>query len=209
MVVMSFVMMASQSGTYMNVCTPLLTAQYDWNDTEETLNKALMNTIPAVGTIFGSGFGSVLMGKGRARALIIGCLVGIFGSAFTLIEVWSVFLCAKFIVGASIGMTGVVVARFIEEYVPLKWFGTSQAISLAFLQAGIFLSTIIGAILPADDDTTALKENGTWRLIYSLQPVMYLVSIILFLTLVGTDTPRFYILSGQEEKAKQAIRKIY
>ena len=133
MVVMSFAMMASQSGTYMNVCTPLLTAQYEWSDTEETLNKALMNTIPAVGTIFGSGFGSVLMGKGRARALIIGCLVGIFGSAFTLIKVWSVFLCAKFVVGASIGMTGVVVARFIEEYVPLKWFGTSQAISLAFL----------------------------------------------------------------------------
>ena len=38
---------------------------------------------------------------------------------------------------------------------------------------------------------------------------MYIVTIILFFALVRTDTPRFYILSGQEEKAKLAISKIY
>jgi MFS family permease len=65
------------------------------------------------------------MGKGRAKAFIIAQCVGIFGSALTFIELWSLFLVAKFIVGASIGLTGVIVARFIEEYVPLKWFGTS------------------------------------------------------------------------------------
>ena len=43
----------------------------------------------------------------------------------TMIESWSVFLIAKFIVGMAMGMTGVVVARYIEEWVPLKWFGIS------------------------------------------------------------------------------------
>ena len=118
-----------------------------------------MNTLPAVGTIFGSGFGARMLNNGRARTFILANVVGIAGSAFTFIHNFTVFLTAKLIVGVSIGMMGVSVARYIEEYVPQKWFGTSQAISLAFLQGGIFLSTIIGAILPPDDDITALKED--------------------------------------------------
>ena len=111
-----------------------------------------MNTLPAVGTIFGSGAGAKIMGSGRARAFIVACCVGIFGSLLAFVEVWAVFLVAKFIAGASIGLCGVIVARFIEEYVPLAYFGISQAISLTFLQAGLFLATVIGAILPPDDD---------------------------------------------------------
>ena len=84
-----------------------------------------MNTLPAIGTIFGSGAGAKLMGGGRARTFLIACCLGIFGSLFTFIMNWYLFLFAKFIVGASIGLMGVTVARYIEEYVPLAWFGTS------------------------------------------------------------------------------------
>lgn len=195
----------------MNVCTPIFEAKYGWEtEQEKNLNEALMNTIPAVGTIFGSGLGSKLMGSGRARAFVIACCVGIFGSLLTFIEVWSVFLTAKFIVGSSIGLTGVIVARYIEEYVPLKWFGISQAISLTFLQAGIFLSTIMGAILPPDDaPESELKDNTSWYYIFALQPIMYVITIVLFFVFVRMDTPRFYIATDQTEKAKLAISKMY
>ena len=152
-----------------------------------------MNTLPAIGTIFGSGAAAKVMSYGRAKSFNISCLVGIFGSAFTFIEIWPVFLFAKFVVGASIGLMGVTVARYIEEYVPLAWFGTSQAISLAALQLGIFLSTIVGAILPDDSDTQALKDNTNYNLIFAVQPVMFILSIVLFWIFVRTDTPRFYI----------------
>lgn len=124
--VMSLAMMASQSGTYMNICTPLFIAQYGWEEgSEEAVNEALMNTLPAIGTIFGSGLGAKLIGSGRARGFIVAMLVGIFGTLFTFIQNWYVFLFAKFIVGAHIGMTGVTVARYIEEYVPVAWFETT------------------------------------------------------------------------------------
>jgi len=152
-----------------------------------------MNTLPAIGTIFGSGAGAKVMSRGRAQSFIIACSLGIFGSAFTFIANWYVFLFAKFIVGASIGLMGVTVARYIEEYVPLAWFGTSQAISLAFLQAGIFLSTIMGAILPPDEDEELLKDDNNWRIIFAVQPTMLILSIVLFVLLVGHDTPRYYI----------------
>ena len=195
--VMSFAMMASQSGTYMNVCTKFFEEKYGWDtQSKQDLNDALMNTIPAIGTICGSGAASKLMAKGRAIGLVIACIVGIAGSALTFISNWPVFLVAKFIIGASIGLTGVIVARYIEEYVPLKWFGTSQAISLAFLQAGIFLSTIIGAALPPDEEPEELKETDSWYAIFAVQPVMLIITIILFYALVRTDTPRFYITQG-------------
>jgi len=38
---------------------------------------------------------------------------------------------------------------------------------------------------------------------------MYVVTIVLFFVYVRMDTPRFYIKSGQHEKAKLAISKIY
>ena len=84
--VMSLAMCASQSGTYMNVCTPLFIAQYGWEEGgEEAVNEALMNVLPAVGLIFGSAWAAKLIGSGRARGFIVACAVGIFGSMLTFI----------------------------------------------------------------------------------------------------------------------------
>ena len=52
-------------------------------------------------------------------------LIGIAGGLLTLMQYWYVFLLAKLIVGIAMGMAGVVVARYIEEWVPLEWFGIS------------------------------------------------------------------------------------
>lgn len=155
----------------------------------------MINTVPAIGTIFGSGLGGSLMGRGRAMAFVVACCTGIVGSLITFWLNFYVFLFAKFIVGASIGMLGVVIARFIEEFVPLKWFGISQAIALASLQTGIFLSTIAGAALPPDADKEALKDTKSWIFIFALQPILLIIAIILFLSLVRYDTPRFYIMN--------------
>ena len=60
--VMSLTMVAAMSGQYMNVCTYLFEAKYDWNTrAKRDRNQALMNTLPSLGTILGSGIGSVLM----------------------------------------------------------------------------------------------------------------------------------------------------
>jgi hypothetical protein len=67
---------------------------------------------------------------------------------------------------------------------------------LAFLQAGIFVSTIVGAILPPDNDEHALKEDKSWRLIFAIQPILLIVTIICFCTMVKHDPPRFLIQQG-------------
>ena len=71
------------------------------------------------------------------------------------------------------------------------------------------MSTILGAILPAETDEEALAENKTWRLIFAVQPIMLILTIVLFVTVIGTDTPRFYIQQGDHDKAKEVISTIY
>ena len=67
----------------------------------------------------------------------------------------------------------------------------------------------MAVFLPSDDDEEALLANESWRGIFAVQPVLLVAAIVLFLMLVRTDTPRFYISKGENEKAKLAISKIY
>jgi len=160
LIVMSLTMVAATSGQYMNVCTFLFEAKYDWETTQERdRNQALMNVLPALGMIVGSAWGSVLIQKGRARAYVVALLIGIVGSFFTLVQNWPFFLFCKIVVGVSTGLIGVIVARYIEEWVPLKWFGISQAISLTSLQLGVMLATLMGLILPPEDEKQALVDD--------------------------------------------------
>ena len=210
LIVMSLAMVACMAGQYMNVCSFLFIEKYDWNtDKVKDRNLELMNTLPAIGTIIGSTLAGHLIQSGRARAFVLAMIIGIIGGLVSLIWNWYVFLFAKLIVGTAMGMIGVVVARYIEEWVPLKWFGISQAISLTCLQLGVLLATLMGSILPPEDDEEALKENETWRIVFLLQPTVCLVAMVLFFALVRLNPPKFYLLTGQEQKARQAIEKIY
>lgn len=96
----------------------------------------------------------------------------------------------------SVGLTGVIVARYIEEYVPLKWFGMSQAISFTFLQIGVVLSTVVGVILPDEDDTAGLAVDRCWRIVFLIQPLLYVLVLVLFIKFIGGDPPKFYLLTG-------------
>jgi MFS family permease len=86
LMVMSVANMSVAAGAYMNICTALFEVKYGWTtQNEKDFNEGLMNTIPAIGTIFGSGSASYLMVSGRPRAFIFACLIGILGSFLTLI----------------------------------------------------------------------------------------------------------------------------
>ena len=71
------------------------------------------------------------------------------------------------------------------------------------------MSTIIGVALPPDADPDKLAATENWIIIFAVQPILLVVTLILFYTLVRTDTPRFYIMQGDDEKAKEVIARIY
>ena len=63
----------------------------------------------------------------------------------------------------------------------------------------------MGLILPPDEEEEELKEDGNWRVIFAIQPALYLLSIALFYVFVRIDSPRYYIIKGDERNAKLAI----
>ena len=71
------------------------------------------------------------------------------------------------------------------------------------------MSTIIGVALPPDADPEKLAATENWIIIFAVQPILLVVTLILFYTLVRTDTPRFYITQGEDEKAREVIARIY
>ena len=127
-----------------------------------------MNTVYTIGIIAGTLFGGKLMQSGRKKAFIVACLIGLSGSCLTFIIDWRVFLVAKTICGLFDGMITVVTGRFIEEYVPTAYYGVCAAVSIMAICFGTFSASLLGLILPPDDDKEALYSTKLFYVLYSL-----------------------------------------
>ena len=62
--------------------------------------------------------GGRMIPYGRRLSMIITSLIGIVGTGFTLIEVYTLLLLGRVILGFSAGTLGTIVIRMIGEYVP-------------------------------------------------------------------------------------------
>ena len=63
---------------------------------------------------------------------------------------------------------------------------------------GILISALIALILPPDDEPEELAANKTWRIMFVLPAIMYLVMVIGFLFFVQYDSPKFYIAASED-----------
>ena len=73
----------------------------------------------------------------------------------------------------------------------------------------MLLSTLVGVVLPDEEDQQALVEDQSWRIVFGLQPLMFLIVLVLFLCLVRSDPAKFYVLTGKDEKANNTIDQVY
>lgn len=97
----------------------------------------------------------------------------------------------------------------VDEYVPLQMFSTCSPVFSFALNIGTLIATFSAVILPKDDASdTVLAENETWRYIYGLPIVFYVIVFFGMLFLVPTDTPKF-LLQSDRASAEKAVRNIY
>ena len=68
------------------------------------------------------------------------------------------------------------------------------------------ISFLLGVILPADDDTEALKKTNKWLVFYIYVPAaMQLVFLFSLFTVIKYEPIKFLI---QEEKTEEAIKAV-
>ena len=123
---------------------------------------------------------------------------------------FQVILCASTLYAFGIGCTGPPVQRFIEEYLPEKFIGPLFAVTQIITQIAALLGALSVRILPPDDDTEALKNNNTWRILSFFPNFFMIAFLICLLTCIRDEAPKFYLHEkGSEKKAKAVIHKIY
>ena len=81
-----------------------------------------------------------------------------------------------------------------------KLVGLMFALSQVLVQVSALIGTFSVLILPPDDDTQGLEDNQTWRILVGAGAVFMIIFLVLLLTLLRFDAPRFYLTEQNNEK---------
>ncbi len=166
------------------------------------LNTFLVESITTV-VVIGSIAGVLLAGPlanaiGRKPVMVI---VALSYAVFALLSALSVNLLwldiARFLLGATIGVSIVVAPIFVAESVGAAVRGRLVAMYQVATVAGILIAYFVDF---------GLAGGALWRIMLGLAAVPAIIVAVLLLPL--SDTPRWYIMKGQREKARQTLARI-
>ena len=154
--------------------------------------------------LVGAVLGSALSGKltdyyGRRNIIIMTAIIFFMGSIFTAFAPSVELLIAgRIIVGLAIGIASFSVPLYIAEISPDNIRGALVSLNQLAITVGILLSYFI-------DQSFASFEYG-WRYMFlaGIVPASILGVGMLFLT----DTPRWFMSKGYEDKARLILEKI-
>ncbi len=152
-----------------------------------------------IGAAIGAAFSGWLSKRfGRKKVLILASLIfalftflGVFAPTFT------VLLVARFIIGLAVGIASFVAPLYLSEIAPYKIRGGLIAMYQLMITIGIFVMFLSNA---------ALIHFGSWRLMMS---VIAIPAVIMFIgALFLPESPRWFVLVGEPEKAEKVLKKI-
>ncbi|KAL7418289.1 hypothetical protein Q5752_006745 [Cryptotrichosporon argae] len=153
----------------------------------------------------GSIFGGAILGFfadrwGRKMCLLISDLFFTAGaivmaSSFSLGQL----IAGRFILGVGVGGAAVICPLYITELAPTKARGRCVGTNGFCIPFGQTIAVGIGAGLK--------NVNMNWRILFALGVVPSLIQLAVFHWL--PESPRVLVLRGQDDKARDVLRKIY
>jgi SP family myo-inositol transporter-like MFS transporter 13 len=108
-------------------------------------------------------------------------------------------IAGRGVVGAAVGSASFVVPLYIGELSPGPWRGRMVTVSSLFITGGQVVAYIVGWVF-------STKLHG-WRWIVGLGALPALVQFCLLFLM--PETPRYLAKSGQKEKARRVLMKVY
>ena len=163
------------------------------------LSGLLVSSV-SIGAIVGALINGRLVDKlGRKNILILSAIIFILGSIFCSISqnVIQLILSRAF-VGCAVGIVSFAGPLYLSEISSREKRGSIVSFYQIALTFGILLSYLI--------NYACAHVEYTWRAMLFMGAVP---AIILFLGMIfQSDTPRWYVLKGKYEKAKNILKKI-
>src|SRR5947209_159720 len=156
-------------------------------------------TVVVVGSILGVLLGGPIANAiGRKPIMVI---VAFSYAAFALLSAVATGLIwldiTRFLLGVTIGVSIVVAPIFVAESVPAAVRGRLVVMYQLATVAGIMIAYFVDY---------ALALGGLWRIMLGLAALPAVV--VAFMLLPLPDTPRWYLMKGRREQAREALRQV-
>ncbi|KAJ5918783.1 hypothetical protein N7454_009927 [Penicillium verhagenii] len=161
----------------------------------------LMNALMSIGTVCGAPFMAYADVIGRRGINFTGNAIVIFaallqGCAINL----NMFMAGRFFMGFGTALMSS--SQYIGEISPIHLRGRMVGFFGACFQVGSL--TMLGAMIGLD----SLPGNKCWRIPLILE-ALFPAIVCLTIFVLTPESPRWYIMKGQREKAKQVIAKYH
>lgn len=141
----------------------------------------------------------------RRKLLILADIFTILGSFLTTIELFSVFLLGRLVLGLAVGINGPIAPIYIREMSPKEISGKMGSCS----GIGSSFGKLLGFALAFGLPLPISEDSDFCRFMYCVPGLLSVVRLT-WLTLFFThDPPKYYVLRDKEAEARNVLRKIF
>lgn len=155
--------------------------------------------------LIGTVIGALVAAKpadsfGRKKVLLIIAIlyfISAVGSAFA--NEWLLFIAFRFIGGVGVGASSVVGPMYIAEIAPAKKRGRLVALFQMNVVLGILIAFISNYLISIN------VEINAWRWMLGIEAIPAILFLFLLIPVPGT--PRWLVLKGKVEKAKEVLTR--
>ncbi|KFJ05999.1 MFS transporter [Bifidobacterium tsurumiense] len=159
------------------------------------LQAGIITSCTGLGTVAGSILWGRLSDRIGRRGAFRWCVM--FFLIFTVLTLfipdggWWMYALCRVGVGMGVGGLNITSIPYVQEFVPSKQRGLLSGLASVFIPMGLLLGSICQRIV-----------GDNWRVLVSLS----LVSVLLLIWIhTVPESPRFYLLHGQEDKARKSL----
>ena len=137
---------------YTNQITPALNAKFGWEGNTATVNESIIGSCSTVTLMISAALSGSLVKYGRRKALLISALIGIIGTAITIVENFWAIIFGRLLYGFSVGIIAIAMPRLMEETVPLNLTGAYGGLYCLSFAFATLLAYALAVFLPPDKD---------------------------------------------------------
>ncbi|KAK6458020.1 myo-inositol transporter [Scheffersomyces xylosifermentans] len=163
--------------------------------------KEFITSATSLGAFIGafiSGIWANLVG--RKRVLLASNVVFVVGTIIQLAAktVWTM-IAGRFVLGLAVGVASLIAPLMLSELAPAKYRGRLIVTNVIFITGGQLVAYFINWGLT--------RVAHGWRISVGLCMVPPVIQFVLFWFL--PDTPRYYIMKGKLDRAREVVRKTH
>ncbi|RCK54353.1 Myo-inositol transporter 2 [Candida viswanathii] len=163
--------------------------------------KELITSATSLGALIGAVIGGILANIiGRRKVLLGSNVIFVVGTIIQLASktVWTMIV-GRFILGWGVGIASLIAPLMISELAPAQYRGRLIVTNVMFITGGQLVAYFINWGLT--------RVAHGWRVSVGLCMVPPVLQFVLFWFL--PDTPRYYVMNNEIDKAKKVIRQVH